>query len=215
MKFNEARKHIESHDFAANINVASDFKTFLLATYNQKAVKIVLKDLYSQELRTKIFYRILELSHQQFDKRYENPWDIPLAVYLWLLSNYNDELTKIGANIVTQIPQCWWASKVARYILLKEREYNNADNQKNIFHGQDLFVTQSQTTDSEEVILHVNLMSNFNFYGFYKSSELFKPQDLDLTQELSTPQLHHYMIVDLRTNTKTEKLISINNMAGA
>lgn len=122
-------EEIESNEFAVRLGVASNFRTFLRAAQQEEAVWRVLRELYSQGGRlvlSQILQRVLELSNEQVDFRYENPWDTALTVYLWLLSLKDSEAAETAASAVSRALNCWWATKIARSVLLREQLQNDA-----------------------------------------------------------------------------------------
>lgn len=118
MTFGGALKEVESHDLAARLNVASDFGTFLRAAQQQQSVRALIQELGSRKRLQEVFYRILELSRQKVDLRYENQWDTAIALYVLLISLKDFDLAKIAAQVAAQMPQCWWAKKVSTHIRL-------------------------------------------------------------------------------------------------
>jgi hypothetical protein len=120
MTLDEVMKEIESHAFAARVNVASDLRTFLRAAQAERSVNDLLEELDSPEKRPAVLSKIYELTQRQVDPRYENPWDTALAVYVWAMSVRDSDLATIAAEAAAQAPQCWWAAKLSRKILLTQ-----------------------------------------------------------------------------------------------
>lgn len=114
MSFDESMREIESHKVAVHLNVTSGLKNFLKAIQEETAVSALLEQLDSPEKYLKIFSRVIELSKQLVDPRYENQWDIALAIYVWMLSLVNFKLAIMASEIVIQIPRCWWATKISQ-----------------------------------------------------------------------------------------------------
>jgi hypothetical protein len=154
--FTEAVREIESHNLAARLNVASDLKSFLRAAKEQEAIRIILRELDSQEKRQQILLRTIELSRQKIDPRYENQWDTALTLYVWLISLKDLELAKIVAEVAMQAPQCWWAKKISFSILLRGPVYTDASFQQHILA---LSSRINETTDSDDVILPTSYLS--------------------------------------------------------
>jgi hypothetical protein len=121
MTFQEAQQEIESSALATRLNVASGLKTFLRAIQAERAVCELRKMLVARVTQENILSRLIELSRQRIDRRYENPWDTALTIYLWLLSSIDQNLLSLAADIVAQAPQCWWAQKLSSQ-LSRERE---------------------------------------------------------------------------------------------
>jgi len=119
--FQEAQRQIESDSMAIRLNVASGLKTFMRAIQGERAVYELRQMLVAKETQEHVLSRLIELSGQRIDRRYENPWDTALTIYLWLISSVDQNLLALSADIVAQAPQCWWAQKLSRQ-LLRERE---------------------------------------------------------------------------------------------
>jgi len=109
---------IESHEFAARVNVASNLVTFLRGARSQVSVIGIFEELEKEEKLFQVLTRLIDLSKKTVDPRYENPWDTALAVYLWLVSLKSTKAASLGAQFILQSPQCWWAERIARSILL-------------------------------------------------------------------------------------------------
>ncbi len=124
MTFEEALREVESQEFAVRLNIASDFRTFKRVARTKECVRALLRFLALRKEREKIFVHIIELSSQQVDPRYENVWDTPLAIYVWLINQRDFELGRIAAEAVVNAPQCWWAWKAAYYIRREDTTRN-------------------------------------------------------------------------------------------
>jgi hypothetical protein len=117
MTWREALERIESHEFAASVNIASHLGMFLAIASESEATRYVraqLKDVGNvAELATRAYKR----TQEPVDPRYENRWDVPLAVYLWLLVVESPQYALPVAYSVLVTPQCWWARQLARRIV--------------------------------------------------------------------------------------------------
>ena len=85
MSFEESLTEIESHEFAARLNLASDFKTFYRGMLQERSVRDLSQELNSLEKRLRLFLRTIQLARQLVDPRFENQWDATLATYLWVI----------------------------------------------------------------------------------------------------------------------------------
>lgn len=117
MNFEEATREVESLEFDARLNIASGLRLFLQIAQEEQAVSFLLSELKDREKLQALVSRVLELSHREIDSRYENPWDTPLAVYVWLISMKDFTLARIAAGAASLAPQCWWATKVSSEVL--------------------------------------------------------------------------------------------------
>jgi hypothetical protein len=125
LNIKQAISNIESHELAVRVNIASDLKTFFKLAQQEEVVLWLGRQLDVYEIRLEILSRIYELSKYKIDLRYENQWDTALAVYLWLLNNRDPIIAKIAAEVTSQIPQCWWAVKLSRFILFQKELYSD------------------------------------------------------------------------------------------
>ncbi|MBI3943361.1 MAG: hypothetical protein HY326_10150 [Chloroflexi bacterium] len=160
MNIPEIMAYIESYEFDARLNVASDFRTFLRGIQQQKAVIDLLKILDTTEAREEVVFRIADLARQQVDPAYENRWDTALAVYLWLLNQVDLDLSKSGARYVLNAPQCWWALKLARQVLQTEPTVTHADfTQYGVLWSFSSSTDVSRVQDTENVWDYVGFIS--------------------------------------------------------
>ena len=118
MNWKQALAEIETHQFAANLNVASGIRSFFRAVARDPVVVVLRERMrVSGEAREEILGRIYDLAQLDTDLKFENPNDIPLAVSLWLMyfTSFNSGL---AAYYVDQAPNCWYAKKLARRLLV-------------------------------------------------------------------------------------------------
>ncbi len=166
MTLQEAMAEIESHELAARLNVASDSRTFFQLAQGQKAVLDLEQKLDSYEVKVRILSRAWKLSRYKVDLRYENQWDTALAVYVWLISRKDFALARIAADAVIEAPQCWWAAKISRHIILGKLLHSDADVQKHEHNFEKFLVNEK--TDSGETQLSVSFLSDTNNLASYE-----------------------------------------------
>lgn len=121
MILSHALSEIESHDFAAKLNVASSMRAFFAIAGNEPVVREMIEELSnSTESFEEILGHLNELSRLRIDRRYENPNDTALAILLWAIqfSNPNPGYVYTAAEFVDRAPQCWYARKLARLLLI-------------------------------------------------------------------------------------------------
>jgi hypothetical protein len=70
--------------------------------------------------------RLINLTRQSVDPRYDNPNDIAMATYLFALQQTDSALARIGAEAVIGVAGAWWASKIAYVILDRSWMMNGA-----------------------------------------------------------------------------------------
>lgn len=115
---------IESHKMAAEVNVASSRRLATEIVRSHAIVRELANMMNRPGVTKRIFLRILGLTSQATDPRHENPNDIALLVYLLLLSRRDRQLALIASSAVCQMPNLWWASKMATDILERRSEQN-------------------------------------------------------------------------------------------
>jgi hypothetical protein len=120
-KLQELFTAMESHEFSAIVNLASDFKTFVRILASEKPVQDLAEEMREAKVRAAVSERALALVKDQGEEGYEHPWDSALAAYLWLLADKDPELAKVAAATIAQAPRCWWARKLAEKVLSPER----------------------------------------------------------------------------------------------
>jgi hypothetical protein len=114
-------KVIESHEFAAIMNLASDLKTFVRALGADASVQALAREMSVAGARAAVHDRILALVKDVGEEGYEHPWDSALAAYLWLLAERDAAQAKASALRISETPQCWWAAKVAEKIIATDK----------------------------------------------------------------------------------------------
>lgn len=130
MTWEKAISTIESHEFAARLNLSNDLRTFLRAAAQEDAVGVLLHVLDSPERRAELLRRLLDHAGLTVDPRYRNPADVALAVYLSLLRQKDPELARLALDLVTQTPNCWWAGQVATAIRRVQEAPNAAGSRR-------------------------------------------------------------------------------------
>ena len=131
MTFEEAIQDIESHEFAAKLGLASDFKTFTRIAASQISVKELFKQLEKPEIEDRLYNRAVDLSQRSIDPRYENSLDKALTIYLWVTDLRNPHLALLMAEHIIHAPQCWWAHMLSKHLrrIRPLREMSEAANQ--------------------------------------------------------------------------------------
>jgi hypothetical protein len=117
---------IESPEFSATLNLASDFATFVGILGSEKAV-CDLGDLMRDEAgRLAVCQRTLALAADEGQEGYEHPWDSALAAYLWLLADKDSQLANLAATRIAESPRCWWARKMSEVVRSAEKVPSSA-----------------------------------------------------------------------------------------
>jgi len=119
MNWTQALKEIESPEFDVTLNVVSSLGAFFKAAAKEPAALTLYATMRtSGEAREDVLGRIHDLSQLEVDRRYENPNDTALAILLWATNFAAPELVQMAADLVDRAPQCWYAKKLARRILM-------------------------------------------------------------------------------------------------
>ncbi len=121
MNIRKVFQKIESHDFAAELNLALNLSSLFKIAEEQESVqnlKFLINDLKNSSI---ILLRIKELIEEKVDLRYENPYDTAVTIYTWALFSEHTQAGKIAAEYATSLRQGWWAIKYARDILNEAR----------------------------------------------------------------------------------------------
>lgn len=107
MNFDE----IESNEFSALANLASGFHTFYRIITQHEKVKM----LYEEDLDN-ISSRLEQVLLREFDKKYENPWDAAIAIYLIILNERKySEIDSLCMKIMNA-DHLFWAKRVVEKI---------------------------------------------------------------------------------------------------
>jgi hypothetical protein len=104
---------VESPEFSARLNVVSGWRQFLRGLAEAPEVKALLATARSQEGALEVFYRLLEAVRVPYDPAYENPADVAIAAYLFVLSFADHELAALASELALDCGGCWWARKLA------------------------------------------------------------------------------------------------------
>jgi hypothetical protein len=150
MTTHEALQEVETLQFSARLNLASNLRLFYLAASRETAVGVLAASLQHDpdEMSSVLLTRILDLSRVTVDPRYRHPSDAALAVYLWLLGQFSP-LGAVAAEVIAQTPQCWWASRVAAPILEQAPTTNQASGE---VADTVLAAVQNSNTASFEIV---------------------------------------------------------------
>ena len=118
MTLAETMAAIEQEKFAAEMNLAAGTKAFRRAI-REHGLFHRLSEL-AKENPSEVAERIETISRIEADERYENRFDTALSAYLMVLSDVAEpEVASNASRAVLRTPKIWWASGVAREILLQ------------------------------------------------------------------------------------------------
>lgn len=160
MTLAELMTTIESPRFRIETNTASDLRTFQRSVHQHPAVRQLVETLASPEAQHHVLNRILSLSRQSPDPRYENAADTPLSVYLVTLNGRDAELARVGAQVISEAKQCWWARAIADHIILgRNLGTSAADVITDVTFGRSRNVSMSQGDRAGDAVILAGLAS--------------------------------------------------------
>jgi hypothetical protein len=118
MTLAEAMAIIEQDEFAAEMNLADGTNAFRRAIREHQLFH-QLSEL-AKENPSRLAERIEAISRIGIDERYENRFDTALSAYLMVLSDVAEpEVASNASRAVLRTPKIWWASGIARELLLQ------------------------------------------------------------------------------------------------
>lgn len=117
MTFLECVSEIESPEYAARVNLASDYGTFLKGVTLERTTPELALQLRDQGIGLRLVGRVVRMASQKVDHRYEHPYDAAMAAYVWLLAGTQPSLARIAANAAICVARSWWANRVAETVL--------------------------------------------------------------------------------------------------
>jgi hypothetical protein len=118
MTLEETMQAIEQDEFSAEMSLAAGTKAFRRAVRAHELFRR-LSDL-AKETPLDVSARIDAIAKLEVDERYENPFDAALSAYVMALSDIADpKIVQEAAQAVLKTPKCWWASGIARKLVLE------------------------------------------------------------------------------------------------
>lgn len=176
-----ALQEIKSQQFAARLNVVSSMSLFFAAANKEPAVLSLYKDMgESGEAREEILGLIHDLSQLEIDRRYENPNNTALTILLWLTRFTAPDYSYMAADLVDRAPQCWYAKKLARRILLPPPV---ASGNSQISESPDLARPERMSSDDTSIIM--NPAARLKGIRYYTGARLSSGESSTLTISVS------------------------------
>jgi hypothetical protein len=118
MTLAESMAMIEQDEFAAQMNLAAGTTAFRRAIRRHEMFHRLLE--LARNNPSEVAGRIEAISGIEVDERYENRFDTALSAYLMVLSDVAEpEVVSKASQAVLRTPKIWWASGVARELLLQ------------------------------------------------------------------------------------------------
>jgi hypothetical protein len=118
MTLAETMAAIERDEFAAEMNLAAGTKAFRRAVREHELFDRLSE--LAKENPSEVLERIETISRSAVDERYENPFDTALSAYLMVLRDVaGPEIASKIVQAVLRTPKTWWASGLARELLLQ------------------------------------------------------------------------------------------------
>lgn len=118
MTLAETMSAIEQDEFAAEMNLAAGTKAFRRAIREHELFHRLSE--LAIENPSAVAGRVEAISGIEVDERYENRFDTALSAYLMVLSDVaGPELVSQASQAILRTPKLWWASEIARELLLQ------------------------------------------------------------------------------------------------
>lgn len=117
MNLHEVFAAIESQDFASRVQVESGLNRILRRISRTQPAALLASASKGVPLAQGVLRRAMQLADQAVDIRYENPYDVALTTYLWVLNSTHPRLACVAAEPIAPLLNCWWASKYARNLI--------------------------------------------------------------------------------------------------
>jgi hypothetical protein len=118
---------IESPTFSAQVNVASGYNQFLRGLTSATEVRELLAEVKAEDDVQQVFTRLQEILGNPQDPAYENPYDIAVVAYLWVLRMTNPRLAHDAAERVLAQAGFWWGRKFAEKLVQAQEEKVRSD----------------------------------------------------------------------------------------
>lgn len=117
MNLQDTISQVESHGFAVQLGVASDWRTFRRALREHPVANRLNELLATTANQAAVLRRVQSLSQRETDARYENPWDVALTVYVDALHRHDQVLARLAASAARRAGHIWWISRVVDRVL--------------------------------------------------------------------------------------------------
>jgi hypothetical protein len=117
---------IESQKFSVEINVVSGFTQFIRAIGYSKPVRELMEAIRTPEDGEELLLRTAMLALSDTDPKYENPNDVAVGAYLWVLAVANPSSVNLAAEVVLDCQGFWWARQMAARLLAQRAPKNEA-----------------------------------------------------------------------------------------
>lgn len=113
MEMNEFRE-VESIEFETWANVASGVSAFVSAISRSPSVIALRERIRSDSaVADKLLTRMLHLKNLDIDSKYENPNDVAMATYGWVVANERPELAGELRILLGSLKNPWWSKYLA------------------------------------------------------------------------------------------------------
>jgi hypothetical protein len=111
-------ERVESAEFAAQLGVASTLGTFIRGLLLQAEVRELRAAISGHPAHQQLLLaRVDSLAGRETDVRYENPWDIALATYVWVLMETDQVLGRLAGAAISEGRNLWWARYIVDLLL--------------------------------------------------------------------------------------------------
>ena len=166
-------RKIEDFAFSARVDVASGVRVFLRIAFDQPEV-IQLQACIEQEEDgcLKIWERAFSLCSREVDAQYANPWDVPIAIYLYIIKESHLENAYILAHVVKAKINLLWARQIALDII------SEVDNSNKMSDPHEIFFSVRQKENRREYQVSSPSKGIITATSWYHLREQPEPEDL-------------------------------------
>lgn len=117
---------IETHETAALANAGSSLRVVLEQAWDVPEIRRLAALVGRRAVAASVVRRIIQLVDQETDLRFENPNDIALLIYAWLLARSRSAFALWACSAILQGRNLWWSSRYAHLVLSGRLESNQA-----------------------------------------------------------------------------------------
>jgi hypothetical protein len=109
---------LETHEFAARVNVASDPRTALTIAQADPVTQELLASVQKAPAsQSTLLERIAFLAKQEIDPRFMSPWDTALLALISIVQTVAPFAAGYAARLALRAPNTFWAAKFAMEVL--------------------------------------------------------------------------------------------------
>ena len=117
----DSLKALESIDFAASVNVASDLTIFLKAIASEDLVIEVLHEVQEKPTQiNQLYRRMRHFTELAYDERYAHRYDVAMATYGWVIATARPRFEGLISDLLFVLNNSWWSGMLAEHYQTQE-----------------------------------------------------------------------------------------------